>query len=114
MLFSLVKAHSLCGIGSWGGRCRSMGDHVTGPGPRGGRPPREGGNVGYALAPLLALMDSGPARHHARIVHVQGRVAALQVPAPSRRHAVSGLVGRVVDEAEGPLLARVGGAQPLR
>ncbi len=70
--------------------------------------------MAYALAPLLALMDSGPARHDARIVHVQGRVAALQVPVPSRRHAVSGLAGRFVDEAEGPLLARVGGAQPLR
>ena len=47
-------------------------------------------------------------------IHVQGRVAALQVPVPSRGHAVSGLAGRFVDEAEGPLLARVGGAQPLR
>src|SRR3972149_11935226 len=44
----------------------------------------------------------------------QGRVAALQVPATSRHHAVSGFAGRFVDAAEGPVLARVDGAQPLR
>ena len=34
-----------CGCGSWGGRCLSMGDSVTGRGPRGGRPLPKGANV---------------------------------------------------------------------
>ena len=37
-----------CGIGSWGGRRLSLGDYVTGTGPRGRRPVPEGANVACA------------------------------------------------------------------
>jgi xanthine dehydrogenase YagS FAD-binding subunit len=33
--------------GSWGGRYLSLGDYVTGTGPRTGRPPPEGVHVAY-------------------------------------------------------------------
>ena len=46
------SGHSLprCGSGSWGGRCLSLGDYVTGMGPQEGRPLAEGASVAYAHA----------------------------------------------------------------
>ncbi len=46
-----------CGIGSWGDQRPSLGDYVTGMGPRGGRPLPERANVAYAL---VVAQGGGP------------------------------------------------------
>ena len=52
-----------CGSGSWGGRCLSLGDYVTGMGPQGIRPLAEGASVAYAR---LRRLESGRLRSSVR------------------------------------------------
>jgi transposase IS116/IS110/IS902 family protein len=57
-----------CGSGSWGGRCPSLGDYVTGTGATKGCPPPEGVDVGYSFPALPQALTGRFRAHHAFLV----------------------------------------------
>jgi len=71
-----------CGIGSWGGQRPSMGDYVTGMGPRTGRPPPEGANV--ALPRYAPALPEGGNVEVAHGPYTLGDTRAVMIEGPSR------------------------------